>query len=399
MSRVVQIIRQRGVKGDPGTGLTAMPATTVIGNPTGGPALPVNVPMANLPVSTATQTALDAKAALSHTHGNVTNAGAIGSTTNLPLITGASGVIQVGSFGTTANTFCQGNDPRLSDARTPTAHNQAAETITSGTLDNARLSAQVARRDQANTFTDIITVNTLDNSFRFRNGAADVTPTFSIGSSSQACCLLAGTSGSGLAYSSEGSFVILTEPKATIDAAGVGAGTPRLTLTSTGACTIPGSLASGPLTVTGTIAANMQAGVHSVRAVSGDLIQWVVQNAFGGSASFGCGTGGSFVAFSNSIPLFFYPETKANIEAGTITGSVTALQMTGTTAVFGGSITATTLVNLGTYTVGTLPSASANSGALAQVTDSNSATNGNTVAGGGSNRVPVFSNGTNWIIK
>jgi hypothetical protein len=58
----------------------------------------------------------------SHTHGNITNVGAIGSTANLPLITGASGVIQVGSFGTTANTFCQGNDSRLSDARTPTAH-------------------------------------------------------------------------------------------------------------------------------------------------------------------------------------------------------------------------------------------------------------------------------------
>jgi hypothetical protein len=58
----------------------------------------------------------------SHTHGNITNAGAIGSTANLPLITGASGVLQVGSFGSTANTFCQGNDSRLSDARTPTSH-------------------------------------------------------------------------------------------------------------------------------------------------------------------------------------------------------------------------------------------------------------------------------------
>ena len=56
-------------------------------------------------------------------------------------------------------------------------------------------------------------------------------------------------------------------------------------------------------------------------------------------------------------------------------------------------------LTLGTYTVATLPSASANAGAFAQVTDSNSTTNGNTVAGGGSNRVPVFSNGTNWIIK
>jgi len=68
------------------------------------------------------QTALDGKAALSHAHGNITNAGAIGSAANLPLITTTSGVITTGSFGTSANTFCQGNDSRLSDARTPTSH-------------------------------------------------------------------------------------------------------------------------------------------------------------------------------------------------------------------------------------------------------------------------------------
>ena len=58
-----------------------------------------------------------------------------------------------------------------------------------------------------------------------------------------------------------------------------------------------------------------------------------------------------------------------------------------------------TTVVLGVFTVATLPSPSANAGAFAQVTDSNSTTNGSTVSGGGSNRVPVFSNGTNWIIK
>lgn len=62
--------------------------------------------------------------------GNITTSGAIGSTANKPLITTTSGVITTGSFGTTANTFCQGNDSRLSDARTPTSHNQASSTIT-----------------------------------------------------------------------------------------------------------------------------------------------------------------------------------------------------------------------------------------------------------------------------
>lgn len=89
-----------------------------------------NTSDANKPVSSATQAALDGKANSFHAHGNITNEGAIGSTANLPLITGASGVVTVGSFGTTANTFCAGNDSRLSDARTPTAHTQAASTIT-----------------------------------------------------------------------------------------------------------------------------------------------------------------------------------------------------------------------------------------------------------------------------
>lgn len=58
-------------------------------------------------------------AATSHSHGNITSAGAIGSTASLPVITAASGVLTTGSFGTAANTFCQGNDSRLSNARTP----------------------------------------------------------------------------------------------------------------------------------------------------------------------------------------------------------------------------------------------------------------------------------------
>lgn len=61
-------------------------------------------------------------ATATHVHGNITNAGAIGSTSGLPVITTTSGVLTTGSFGSGAGTFCQGNDSRLSDARTPTAH-------------------------------------------------------------------------------------------------------------------------------------------------------------------------------------------------------------------------------------------------------------------------------------
>jgi len=72
----------------------------------------------------------DARTPTSHTHGNLTNAGAIGTAASLPIITTTSGVLATGAFGTTSGSFCQGNDSRLSDARTPLAHTQAASTIT-----------------------------------------------------------------------------------------------------------------------------------------------------------------------------------------------------------------------------------------------------------------------------
>lgn len=58
----------------------------------------------------------------SHTHGNINALGQIGTTANLPLITGNNGTIQTGTFGSTAGTFAQGNDARFSDARNPLAH-------------------------------------------------------------------------------------------------------------------------------------------------------------------------------------------------------------------------------------------------------------------------------------
>jgi hypothetical protein len=64
----------------------------------------------------------DARTPASHTHGNLTNDGKVGTTANLPLKTGTNGVIEAGSFGTAAGSFCEGNDARLSDARTPTSH-------------------------------------------------------------------------------------------------------------------------------------------------------------------------------------------------------------------------------------------------------------------------------------
>ena len=60
----------------------------------------------------------------------------------------------------------------------------------------------------------------------------------------------------------------------------------------------------------------------------------------------------------------------------------------------GGIIPATT-----NYTVATLPSAAASgAGARAFVSDANATTFASTVAGGGANKVPVYSDGTNWKI-
>ena len=50
------------------------------------------------------------------------------------------------------------------------------------------------------------------------------------------------------------------------------------------------------------------------------------------------------------------------------------------------------------YTVATLPSAATFEGAIAYVTDANATTRLATVAGGGSNKVIVYSDGTNWVI-
>lgn len=52
-----------------------------------------------------------------------------------------------------------------------------------------------------------------------------------------------------------------------------------------------------------------------------------------------------------------------------------------------------------TYLVAALPSAvTSGAGATLFVTDATATTFASTVAGGGSNKVPVYSDGTNWLI-
>jgi hypothetical protein len=81
----------------------------------------------------------DARTPTSHTHGNITNAGAIGSTANLPVITTTSGVLTTGTFGTSASSFCEGNDARLSDTRTPTDNTVSTAKIQNDAVTYAKL--------------------------------------------------------------------------------------------------------------------------------------------------------------------------------------------------------------------------------------------------------------------
>jgi hypothetical protein len=69
-----------------------------------------------------------------HVHGGISNDGKIGSTAGVPIITGTAGVLQAGSFGTGSGTFCQGNDSRLTDSRTPTSHAIAGSLHSASTL-------------------------------------------------------------------------------------------------------------------------------------------------------------------------------------------------------------------------------------------------------------------------
>jgi len=84
------------------------------------------------PVSTLTQAALDAKSGTAHTHAHSALTGIDTDTATIALHH---------TLGTGANQATAGNDARLSDARTPTAHAHSAADTTSGQFAMARLAS------------------------------------------------------------------------------------------------------------------------------------------------------------------------------------------------------------------------------------------------------------------
>ena len=93
-----------------------------------------NTSDANKPISTATQTALFGKAASIHAHGNITSAGAIGSTSGQIVVTTTSGVL------TTAATISSGSVSGLAAIAT----SGSASDLSSGTVGTARLGSGTA---------------------------------------------------------------------------------------------------------------------------------------------------------------------------------------------------------------------------------------------------------------
>lgn len=120
-----------------GDGNLHVPATSTTNN---GKLLMAGPTAGNISWQTLTPTNIGA-AASSHAHGSLTSDGKIGTAAGVPIITGTSGVLQAGSFGTTAGSYCQGNDSRLSDARTPTDSSVTSTKIASSAVTADKLAA------------------------------------------------------------------------------------------------------------------------------------------------------------------------------------------------------------------------------------------------------------------
>jgi len=101
-----------------------------------------------------------------HVHGNITPDGKIqgNGLANKPLITTTNGVITIGAFGITQFSFCEGNDGRLSDQRTPldlsvTTGKIANDAVTTAKIANGAVTAEKTNATPFNSANTIVLRN------------------------------------------------------------------------------------------------------------------------------------------------------------------------------------------------------------------------------------------------
>ena len=166
---------------------------------------------------------------------------------------------------------------------------------------------------------------------------------------------------------------------------------PKYTNTSSAVTLTDGSLAEVQIKLAdGTLPAVGQIVANQTAEVIYNGTNWELQVTTSSSSS----VAGNFTVGGNLAVT----GTSAFTGAVTLTGGVTGA-MAATGAVSGTTVTASSYIASGSVAVGSLPSAAtAGAGARMFVTDANATTFLSIVAAGGSNKVPVVSNGTNWLI-
>lgn len=214
----------------------------------------------------------------------------------------------------------------------------AGEGITSGTIADARLSSQVAMRNAANTFTGTQTFPGSNHTISIGPADASFGQNATVGNQLRFHSTTYNVK-TFVGYNNSGTFAVN----------GIAVG-PVISLTRVRVPTTAGGLFAPSIGLNNDASGNEQ-GIYS----NGSSV-FITTNRLG---QFSVGSGGTFVT----------------------------------------GLTASGLIRSAVFTVGTLPSAAANAGKEAQVTDSSVTTYRSIVSGGGANRVKVFSDGTNWIVN
>ena len=92
----------------------------------------------------------DARTPLSHTHGNISNGGLVGSTANLPIKTGAAGIVEAGAWGTPVNVTRAANAAGTASTFARSDHKHDVTTAapsTVGTANAEGTATSIARSD------------------------------------------------------------------------------------------------------------------------------------------------------------------------------------------------------------------------------------------------------------